>query len=190
MGLFFIILGLFSLVALLYFNFIYKENLSLTINSSPDSSSFLKESSSKEKVKEASLEIKTDNLEITAPIVEGVEFENLEKGVGHHQNTPWPELSGNTVLAGHRWYPGRNPYYQIFYNLDKLKIGDKINIYYEGGRFIYEVIERKIILPSDTEILKQTKEPTLTIYTCTPTFTAQKRLVFVSKLISWEAILK
>jgi len=65
-------------------------------------------------------------------------------------------------------------------------VGEKIFIYYEGGKFTYEVIEQKIVLPSDIEILEQTKEPILTIYTCTPRFTAKKRLVFVAKLISWE----
>lgn len=186
LGLFFIILGIISSSILLYLNFIYKENVSFTISSPSGEDIILKENSPEGVDKGTILEIKTNNLNIRAPIVEGVGIENLKKGVGHHPDTPWPELSGNVVLAGHRWYPGTNPYYRIFYDLDKLKVGEKIFIYYEGGKFTYEIIEQKIVLPSDIEILKQTKEPILTLYTCTPRFTAKKRLVFVAKLISWK----
>lgn len=185
LGSIFVMLGLFLLFLPLYFHFIYKENISLT-TTSLDTDILSQETSSKKEETKAILEIKTDNFEIIAPVVEGVEMESFKKGVGHHPNTAWPGPSGNVVLSGHRWYPGISPYYRIFYNLDKLKIGDKVIIYYNRGKFTYEVIERKIVLPSSTEILNQTKKPILTLYTCTPLFTAKKRLVFVAKLVSWE----
>jgi len=185
LGLFFIILGLFLLFFLLYFNFIYKEKISLNVTNSFNKNVLsLKEE--KERTTRTTPEIEIENLNIKAPIVEGTEFENLEKGVGHHKNTPMPGLTGNVVLAGHGWYPGKNPYYKVFYNLDKLKIGDEIIIYYNKGKFIYEVIDQKIVSPKDTEILEQTEDPILTLYTCFPHFTAKERLVYVARLLYWE----
>lgn len=191
-GFFFIILGFLSLALLLYFDFVYKGNVASTITSS-ENASLLKENLSEEKEKETNefvLEIETENVSIKSPIVEGVELEDLEKGVGHHKTTALPGLEGNVVLAGHNWYPGKNLYYKVFYDLGKLEIGDEIIIYYDQGKFIYKTIERKIVSPKDTEILEQTKEPILTLYTCYPRYTAKQRLVYVAELISWEKIQK
>ena len=189
-GLFFIILGFLSLALLLYFDFIYKGNVALTITSSEDTS-LLKENLSEEKEKETKefvLEIKTEDVFIKAPIVEGVELEDLEKGIGHHKTTALPGLTGNVVLAGHNWYPCKSQYCRVFCDLEKLKIGDEVAVYYNQGKFVYKVIERKIVSPKHTEILKQTEEPTLTLYTCYPRLTARQRLVYVAELISWEKI--
>ena len=182
-GIFFIILGFLSLALLLYFDFIYKANFSLTINGS---GTLLKEE--KKEPGKPVLEIKTEDVSVSAPIVEGVELEDIEKGVGHHKTTAWPGLTGNVVLAGHNWYPCKSQYCRVFCDLEKLKIGDKVAVYYNQGKFVYKVIERKIVSPKHTEILKQTEEPTLTLYTCYPRLTARQRLVYVAELISWEII--
>lgn len=182
-GIFFIILGFLSLALLLYFDFVYKANFSLTINGS---GTLLKEEK-KEQGKPV-LEIKTEDVSVSAPIVEGVELEDIEKGVGHHKTTAWPGLTGNVVLAGHNWYPCKSQYCRVFCDLEKLKIGDEVTVYYNQGKFVYKVIERKIISPKHTEILEQTKKPILTLYTCYPRYTAKQRLVYVAELISWEKI--
>jgi sortase A len=122
--------------------------------------------------------------EIKAPIVDGVTEEKLAEGVGHHKTTAYPNTeNGNVVLSGHRWKFGRNPAYKIFEDLDQLDIGDKIIVHYAGRDYIYEIFENKTVQDDAIEILDQTDEPMLTVYTCTPKFTAFRRLVYRARLI-------
>lgn len=132
------------------------------------------------------LEIKTADLNINTPVWQGVGEEILSKGVGLQPGTALPGFSGNTVIYGHRWYPGDNPFFTIFNDLDKLKIGDTATIFYNNEKFTYQVIEGKVVEPNQVEILEQTEAPILTIYTCTPRYTAEKRLVYIFRLIKWE----
>jgi len=130
------------------------------------------------------IEINTDDLKIKAPIVEGVTDYKLSQGVGHHKTTARPNREkGNVVLSGHRWFDRDEPAFKVFENLDKLKIGDKIRVHYKGEDFVYEVFDTKIVPEDAVEILDQTKEPILTLYTCTPKHTAEKRLVFLARLV-------
>lgn len=139
-----------------------------------------------EEIFEFRLDIDTDVLKINTPVIEGADLESLAHGVGHHKTTARPGFNGNTVIYGHRWYPGDNPYYHIFNDLDKLQQGDQVFLFYNGSKFTYEIIESKIIDADNIEILKQTKEPQLTLYTCTPRYTSEKRLVYIAKLIGWS----
>ncbi len=127
---------------------------------------------------------KGDDLKIKAPILGSVDKQALKRGVGHHTSTalPNPE-SGNIVLSGHRWLPGSNPANTVFRHLDKLSVGDDITIMYEGKEYLYRVRESKTVSDDAVEILDQTDKPQLTLYTCTPIFTALKRLVYVADLI-------
>jgi len=134
------------------------------------------------------LVIDTKDLHINAPVIEGANKENLSQGVGHHRTTAEPGFSGNVVIYGHRWYPGDNPYYTIFNHLELLKAGDKVTIYYKGGTFVYQIKESKIVLSDQVEILKQTDRPQLTLYTCTPRYTSEKRLVYIGELVSWNKL--
>lgn len=127
--------------------------------------------------------INTQNLTITAPIVEGVTDADLAMGVGHHKTTAVPGLSGNVVLSGHRWKFGDNPYFKVFEDLDQLHNGDHVTVHYNNRDFVYEVYESMIVDDDAIEIFEPTSEPTLTLYTCTPKYTAFKRLVFRARLI-------
>ena len=131
------------------------------------------------------LEINTEKVKVKAPIVNGVTDDKLEQGLGRHKTTAFPNREkGNVVISGHRWKFGDNPAYKVFEDLDKLKEGDKISVHYKEKKFVYEVMESRKVDSKEVSILEQTEVPQLTIYTCTPKFTAFKRLVFVAKLIS------
>lgn len=141
------------------------------------------------------LEINTDDVKIKAPIVEGVTPSNLDQGVGHHTETPFPNReSGNVVLSGHSWLPGGDKYQSrtVFIDLDKLKIGDEVKTYYKGKEFVYKITERKIIevesdgtQKGDTDILEKTDKPQITLYTCTPKYVdTNKRLVYIGELVN------
>jgi len=56
-------------------------------------------------------------------IVEGVTLEDMKSGPGHWPETPFPGMGGNFILSGHR-----NMYGWPFFKLDKLAVGDTIEI--------------------------------------------------------------
>ena len=147
-------------------------------------SDFEKENRVNKELKNFWLEI--DNLNIKAPIVLGTEDEDLENGLGLHTDMYFPDEKGNVVISGHRWKNGSNPYYRIFENLDKLNVGDKIKIFYNNKLYEYEVFESSIVDDSkegSEVILKEIDDYILTIYTCTPKYTSDKRLYFRAKRI-------
>lgn len=139
------------------------------------------------------LEIDTENLKIKSTIVEGSSSESLDQGIGHHVTTAFPNRrTGNVVLSGHRWLKGadKNPAREVFIDLDKLKVGDKIKIHYEGELFVYKVTGSKIFEvdsagnQKEGNIFEQTEKSTITMYTCTPKkVDTNKRLAYFGELI-------
>lgn len=111
---------------------------------------------------------------LDTPIFEGPTVATANKGVWHRPKSAKPGNS-NTVLAGHRF-----TYTQpkgIFYNLDKLATGDRIALFWNGMTYTYTVHNTKVVPPSDTDIEQPTATETLTLYTCTPLWSAKNRLV-------------
>jgi LPXTG-site transpeptidase (sortase) family protein len=108
--------------------------------------------------------------------------EALKDGVIHYPGTSLPGQHGNVVITGHSsyfpWDPGR--FKDVFALLHQLKIGDKIVIYYNQEKYIYEVNERKVVKPSDINVLKQTPNDKLTLITCTPVGTNINRLIITA----------
>jgi sortase A len=106
-------------------------------------------------------------------VVNGTSDAVLKKGPGHYLDTayPWDE-TGRVAIAGHR-----TTYLHPFQGLNKLRRGDLIRLVTEYGTFDYHVTGSRVISPSGVWVLKQTKEPTLVLTTCTPPFSASHRLV-------------
>jgi LPXTG-site transpeptidase (sortase) family protein len=105
--------------------------------------------------------------------------EALKDGVIHYPGTSVPGNHGNIVLTGHSsyfpWDPGR--FKDVFALLHQMKIGDKIVIYYNQEKYVYEVKEKKVVKPTDINVLKQTPDDKLTLITCTPVGTNLNRLI-------------
>ena len=104
----------------------------------------------------------------------------LHKGVWHRPNTSNPTQGSNTVLVGHRF-----TYTQpegVFYHLDKIKVGDSIVLYWNGEKYSYHVTKTFVVTADKVEIEAPTKEPLLTLYTCTPLWSAKDRLVIQAEL--------
>lgn len=95
------------------------------------------------------------------PIVEGVDEDELEKGVGHYGGTAFPSQQGQIVLSGHRD--------TVFRRLGELKIGDELEVKMPYGDFTY-VIDRTEIVDADdrTVINPNIDEELLTVTTCYP----------------------
>ena len=120
---------------------------------------------------------------VNAPIVESVSSEyGLSQGAWHIPETSSPDRGGNTVITGHRfkYLPPNN---LTFYLFHKLEIGDIVSIIWKEKDYFYRVKEIKIVPDTDLSILKQTKNSTLTMFTCHPIYSTEKRLVVVSELI-------
>jgi LPXTG-site transpeptidase (sortase) family protein len=119
-------------------------------------------------------------LRLDEPILEGKHLSTINKGgTWHRPSSSDPSRGGNTVIAGHRFtYNGSS----VFYSLDKLKPGDNVLIYWEGKEYDYVVSKSKVVGPRSTEIEAPTKEPTVTLFTCTPLWNAKKRLVVTAAL--------
>ena len=116
-------------------------------------------------------------------IVEGKnEAAALSKGAWHIPLTSDPEKGGNMVLSGHR-FRFRPPNNTTFYLLNEIARGDKFIIYWKGKEYDYEVSETKVIQPTQIEILNNTENPQVTIFTCTPLFTTKQRLVVIGNII-------
>ncbi len=100
--------------------------------------------------------------------------EALNKGIWHMPGSGSPKTGGNMVLSGHRFTYGGPA---VLYHMDRVKKGDKIIVYWEQKKYEYEVKNILVVPPTQVEIQDQTKDPLLTIYTCTPLVTAANRLV-------------
>jgi sortase A len=132
--------------------------------------------------------------------VQGTEREDLSKGPGHYPSTPLPGQVGNAAIAGHRTTHGAP-----FYNIDRVRArtadqpGDFIVTETLIGTHVFEVIEQRIVTPSDTWVagpmtlsehqlnrrelgLDPTKSY-LTLTSCHPRYSARERIVILAELI-------
>jgi len=104
----------------------------------------------------------------------------LQQGVAHAQGTAFPGENGHIFLFAHStdyiWNVGT--YNAVFYLLYKLERGDEVNLFYQGKRHVYKVIEKEVVDPSQVEYLtRKTDKEFLTLQTCWPPGTTLKRLM-------------
>jgi LPXTG-site transpeptidase (sortase) family protein len=102
---------------------------------------------------------------------------------------PWgstPEKGGNTVIVAHR-YLRRNQNSEedikTFYNLPTMKTGDLVYLNYKGKKYEYQVFETMEVGTKDVWIEDNTPDAMLTLYTCTPLWTSDRRFVVRAKLL-------
>jgi sortase A len=117
-----------------------------------------------------------------APVFDSVSQWALANGVAHIPETslPWsPSAQRNVYLAGHRMGYRGTWSRMIFYNLDKLKEGDKVVLKDRTGRtYEYRVSETFLADPADSWVMGQVRgRDMLTLQTCTPYPTFEKRLI-------------
>jgi sortase A len=118
-------------------------------------------------------------LSMQETIFDGPTAATLNKGVWRRPQTSTPDRGSNTVLVGHR-FTYTDPE-AVFYHLDKVQTGDDIIVYWQQKKYVYKVDKILIVPPTDIEIENPTNEPLLTVYTCTPLWTAKNRLIIQAK---------
>lgn len=115
---------------------------------------------------------------VDAPIVEGVTWEDLKKGVGHLPGSAHPGQRGNMYLAAHNDIFG-----EIFRDLDKLELGDEFFVYSGSHQFRYKVTTKRIIEPTDVSVMLPSTKPIATLQTCYPYLVDSHRLVVIGELV-------
>lgn len=109
----------------------------------------------------------------------------LSRGVAQAKGSALPGESGNMFIFAHSTNSPFISYYNAaFYLLNKLTTGDEINISYQGKNYRYEVVNTKIVDPSQVNYLQnKSSDRILTLMTCWPAGTTLKRLLVTSRLI-------
>lgn len=110
----------------------------------------------------------------------------LKLGVAEAADLSHPGELGTTFLfahsVGNRLDFAR--YNAVFYLLDKLEIGDGVEVVYQDKLLKYEIVRREILPATNVQYLVPQKElEQLVLQTCYPPGTSWKRLVVVAKRV-------
>lgn len=104
----------------------------------------------------------------------------LKKGVAHARGTAYPGEGSHIFLFAHStdyiWNVGT--YNAVFYLLYKLEKADEINLFYQGQRYVYQVIDKQVVNADQVQFLtRKSNREFLTLQTCWPPGTTLKRLL-------------
>lgn len=96
-----------------------------------------------------------------------------------------PGQPGMVYLFGHStinlWDIGK--YRAPFTLLNKLESGDRAVVFYQGERYNYRVVGKKVVAPTDIEVLNEQFDlPTLVLQTCDPPGENTERLLVYAEL--------
>lgn len=135
--------------------------------------------------------IKIEKIGVLAPVIANVDGANkniyneqLKKGVAHLKGSQFPGEGNNIFIFGHSSSNiGFGPYSKVFAKLNNLQKGDKIIIFYKNKEYTYLVFEKNVVEKTDLSVIQPTKKEQLTLMTCWPIGTSDKRLIIKSSLI-------
>jgi sortase A len=127
-------------------------------------------------------------VDISKVIVEGTDGGSLRKGPGHYPETPLPGVRGTVAIAGHR-----TTYGAPFRDLDKLEVGDTIDVEMPYGHFVYRVEREQIVDPSATWVTRRVGYDRLVLTACHPKYSAAQRIVIFARLkraekLAWTSV--
>ena len=109
----------------------------------------------------------------------------LSKGLIQIQGTALPGEVGNVFVTGHSSnYPwAKGNYNNVFALLNKVVVGDVVQIKYQNTNYIYKVSSIKVVDPTDVSVMESKKESVLTLMTCTPVGTSLRRLIVTANQV-------
>ncbi|HSL00458.1 MAG TPA: class E sortase [Rubrobacteraceae bacterium] len=110
----------------------------------------------------------------------------LASGVVRLKDTglPWQE-EANVYIAGHRLGYPRSGSFLVFWDLNKLKRGDRVVLRdSEGQKYVYRVFDKLIVPPGDVSVKKPVEGKNIvSLQTCTlPNY--KDRLIVRAELVS------
>lgn len=118
---------------------------------------------------------------IRAQIFEGTDDETLKYYVGRFTTGVMPGQVGNFALAAHN-----NIYTEIFRNLYKVSVGDKVRIVTRKKEYVYQVTSKNTIEPTQVEVLKGSKKKEITLVTCTNM--GRQRIIVKGELVDEKSL--
>jgi len=135
-----------------------------------------------------------EKIGLTAPVVANVPVSDkkaymkaLRDGVAHASISEYPSQEpGNTYIFAHSSFDFRllGKYSRAFNLIDKLKVGDRINIFYNHKDYVYSVINSEVLKGWNTQPLdRKVVSPILTLQSCYPPGTTFNRIVVTAELI-------
>ncbi|MFH0917407.1 MAG: class E sortase [bacterium] len=116
-------------------------------------------------------------------MVEGTGKGDLREGPGHWPETPLPGQGGNFVVSGHR-----TTYGAPFLKLNKVEVGDEIDLVLPYGVARYNVTRVIIVLPTQVEEVAQLGKEQVSLAACHPLYSAKERIVVQGDLTSFKLI--
>lgn len=129
--------------------------------------------------------IRIPSIGVAVPLVQPSSLDDrdiiasLNRGAALYPNGIFPGRLGNAFIAAHSTGdPWQGKYRFAFSRAAELKPGDYIHIDYQGTRYSYKFTHSRVVKPTaDFRVLSDRPVPTLTLMTCTPLWTAWKRLL-------------
>jgi len=113
---------------------------------------------------------------------------DLESGIVHYPSTVMPGQNGNAAFFGHSSNNifNKGKYKFAFVQLHTLVPGDTFYLTNAGKVYVYKVITKDIVDPSDVAVLGPVagQTATATLITCDPPGTSLHRLIIVGQQIS------
>lgn len=137
--------------------------------------------------------LELNNLPVTANVESSDEYTYrniLNQGLAHFKGTglPFSDVNNNIVIYGHSssgdYYERTRDVAGAFSRLNKIKIGDMVEVTISGKTYKYRVSKSKIVEPNETEIITgTTNKRTLTLFTCFPNGNSAQRFVAIANPI-------
>lgn len=115
-----------------------------------------------------------------------VDSNDLSKGLAQLPGSALPGEKGNVFISGHSagssFFAGEMA---IFAKLTDLKKGDEISVEAGSAKFVYRVVEIKVVDPSDLSVIPAPEEQGryISLMTCVPPGLNFKRLVVLGKMV-------
>ena len=104
----------------------------------------------------------------------------MVNGIWLRPGSAKPDQIGNIIMAGHRLRVGK-PLQQSLFYADKLVVGDEIQVRWQNRLYLFFVVTVTIVSATDSRVELPLLEKTLTLYTCTPLWSSDKRLIIKAK---------
>jgi sortase A len=123
--------------------------------------------------------IQIPSIGVDSTIVQGVDWDQLKKGVGQLIGSALPGREGNLVLAAHN-----DIYGEIFRHLDKLAPGDEIIVSTERQTYTYVVRAIDVVAPTAVEVMDPTPFAQITLISCYPYQINTQRIVVFADLVT------
>jgi sortase A len=127
---------------------------------------------------EQPIRIVIPSINVDAPVVRGDDWESLQLGVGHHIGSANPGESSNMVLSAHNDIFG-----EIFRYLSDMELEDEIIVHTATKAYRYRVRAKRIIEPTQVEVMDPTRKATVTLISCYPYLIDTQRIVVIGQLI-------